>query len=264
MTRNGTSCSAATCGDQRLGAVPAGHAEEVRAAGESIAGELLDVGSRPVQQRHLGPSSSARSRSRNRRDLAAARARVHDQERVPRGGGLGGPSAPTPSGRDAARRGRRRSRRSTSRRPPRPPRAAGRPRRPRDAPPVPPRRGSGPASAAGPAEQEPEQGGDDDDGRRRRSAARSHRPRRPAKASRTTNATTTSARQARAHQVRARIDSTAHLPEAILAVRGWPARRAGRSPAADGSAASPTVTPRSAPPGCPASSAGHGPTDATP
>ena len=38
---------------QGLRAVATGHAEQVRAAGQGVAGELLDVGAGPVEQRHL-------------------------------------------------------------------------------------------------------------------------------------------------------------------------------------------------------------------
>ena len=66
ITRNGRSCSAATCGDQRLGAVAAGHAEQVGAVGDGLAGQRVDIDrARAVEQDHVAPSASAlRTRSK--------------------------------------------------------------------------------------------------------------------------------------------------------------------------------------------------------
>ena len=53
-------------GDQRLGAVPAGHAEQVGAVGHRHAGELTDIdGPGTLQQRDLGARASAFSLSPN-------------------------------------------------------------------------------------------------------------------------------------------------------------------------------------------------------
>ena len=86
---------------QRLGAVPAGDTEQVRTAGEGIAGELLHVGVRLVEQRHLGAERLRPLLQVEAGDLAAARARVHDEE-----GPLRRPGASTTGNSHAERSGR--------------------------------------------------------------------------------------------------------------------------------------------------------------
>ena len=68
-------------GDERLGAVAAGHAEQVAPRGHGRAGELLHVGARPVEQRDLGAERLGPLLQAEPGHLAAARSRVHHQER---------------------------------------------------------------------------------------------------------------------------------------------------------------------------------------
>ena len=70
-------------GDERLGAVPAGNAQQVGAAGHRVPGEGGDVDdARAIQERHLGTHGLGLLLEPELRHLPPARPRVHHQERM--------------------------------------------------------------------------------------------------------------------------------------------------------------------------------------
>ena len=121
--------------DERLGAVAARDTEQVRPRGERVAGELLHVGVRTVEQRHLRAQRLGPLLQPEPGDLAASRAGVHDEERPQGVGGVD--DRQRPGGAIRAQRGARgqRRRRPAARGRPGPPTAAAR-RRTRRAPPA--------------------------------------------------------------------------------------------------------------------------------
>ena len=90
MTIIGISRAGGDARDQGLGAVAAGHPEQVGSAVDGLPGQrghVDDPGT--LQQGHLGAARGGLVGQAELRDLAAARPRVHDQERpLPRRGGV--------------------------------------------------------------------------------------------------------------------------------------------------------------------------------